>query len=125
MRSESLIESLLVIGASLIPVPVPASTTVRELGLTFVLNVRVVPVRIIGGVSNDLGPRIGKKDSVLSSNGVSVAAFLLTVVIAAGLVPDFVLEAVRLRLKGEIEKEKERKNLKKKNHSTPPVSSFP
>lgn len=72
------------------------------LSLSFVLHFRVVPVRIVSHVSDDLRPRIRQQDSVLSLDDVPVAALALRVIVAARGVDHLVLEAVRPRLRQNV-----------------------
>jgi len=74
-----------------------ASRWIRWFSL--ILNVSVVPGRVIGSVPDDLIASVGQAYSVLALHGVSIAAFLLFVVVTADSISHRVVEIVRCGLR--------------------------
>lgn len=66
---------------------------------SLILNVSVEPSRVIRPVPDDLIASVGQEDSVLALHGVSIAAFLLFVVVTAGSISHRVVEIVRCGLR--------------------------
>ena len=74
-----------------------ASRWIRRFPL--ILNVSVEPGRVIGSVPDDLIASVGQAYPVLPLHGVSIAAFLLFVVVTADSISHRVVEIVRCGLR--------------------------